>query len=446
MRFECELKGDIEEILANIERTVMIESEEASDSCTDNERIVVRSYNSGVGFTLSKIGDNISIIVTGKEDSLFGGNIYFELIKDAVEDYRDGGHEKIDTLPYFVSGDGDNTISTIVENYDKADVVVETAGTEKNNIESAAPENTGAEYSEEKNTVEDTGIDDIDAEDSMEESDAVGTSEAGNYTYTAKNTVEDIADKTSIKAVNLVCQCDYEFEKELYKSTFENISEDMWYPLSYDSERDYYMILNNWWRKNKYVNKIAKKAESIVKIAGYDYITMVRGLFCLLAGIIVGVAIPWKIGGSFYLTYDAIILCFKFFMFYQAFRGFMYVVPYTQQSFRIFEWRCGKRFMFENKSPIAGSNYSPDGIWNFENTNEVVLNSECIQFYYKTGIRSISYKDCASIFETDNLFIIMIQSNYIASFPKCGMTSKHQTAVRVWLSPYYKTDKKVSEC
>ena len=246
--------------------------------------------------------------------------------------------------------------------------------------------------------------------------------------------------RTSNRTIDLVCQCDYDYENELFKSTYENISEDMWYPLDSASERDYYVILNNWWKKNSYVNKIAKKAESIVKIPGYDYISLVRGMVCLLAGIIICVVIPVGTGENSVFSYSMTVICLKIFMILQAIRGLLYIIPYTQERIKIFEWRCGKRFIFEDSSTIEGSKYSPKSLWDFERKNGVVLNSESIEFYYKTGLRSVNYKDCASIFETDNLFVIMIQNNCIASFQKCNMTSSQQACVREWFSPYYKKE------
>ena len=333
MRFEYELQGDFDEILMCIDRAVMIDARDTKDLSADDERTVVRNYDSGVEFTLKKSGENINIAVTGEQDRLFGGNIYFDLIKDAVEDYRSGRYGGMDTVRYFAFDVCENTADSIDElygtadniqqHYDASDVISEIEDVRKNDIESVATQVTSEDCSEEsttenvpenieeniiENSTENIGCNtnvSVDGEESEEEIDVATASKNDEDIHTSESKMV----RTSNRTIDLVCQCDYDYENELFKSTYENISEDMWYPLDSASERDYYVILNNWWKKNSYVNKIAKKAESIVKIPGYDYISLVRGMVCLLAGIIICVVIPVGTGENSVFSYSMTVIC-----------------------------------------------------------------------------------------------------------------------------------------
>lgn len=419
MRFECELQGNFDEILASIDRSIMIEAEEASDSCTENVRRVVRKYSSGVEFVLAQTTDNIGIVVDSKEDSVFGSGIYFDLIKDAVEEYRKDNARK------------DYSVST--DNTDKVYIQTEDTVAEKSKS-----------YTYTKNDITENNDDEL-----SEIGEVKGTpSKSTAYTKSSECCSDTAAkerksEKSLEKAFKFTCKCDGDKEVEFFKSTFEHIGEDLWQSLADSSKKDYYVMSTNWWRGNGFSSGIAKILESIIKFENYDYYTMIRGLFCILAGLVVvlvGAVFKFDYNSIEYMFFYILLQAFRLYMLYQIFRGIMYVLPFVQKWYRIFEWSCTKRFVFKTKLIPVGGSYMPDGSRGVTKTNEVVLYEDYLEFYYDTGMKKVYYSDCVSVFETENFFVIMVQNNYIVSIQKNDMTKEQQDWVRESLSPYYKKE------
>ncbi len=364
MRFECELQGDFDEILANIERSIMVEAGKGYESYVENNRTVSRDYNSGAGFVLTQSLDSVNIVITGRDDSAFESGIQFNLIKDAVKDFCKACEK------------------------------------EKSSISCPRTD----ERIKEKKTSE-----------------------------------------TSVKAFKFTCKCDRDYQVEFFKSTFEHIDEDLWQPLGDFTKKDRFVLSTDLWRKSGYGSGIAKILESVLPLNNYDYCTMIRGFFCILAGLVVVI-----FGALFKFSYcrgdiEAIFLyillqLFRLFMLYQIFRGIMYILPFVQKWYRIFEWSCTKRFVFKTKVVPVGGSYMPDGSRGVSKTNEVVLFDESLEFYYGTGMKKVAYGDCVSVFETENLFVIMVQNNYIVSLQKKDMTQEQQAWVKERLSPHYKKE------
>ncbi len=476
MTFECRLQGNFDEILLHIERTVMIDEEEASNTSTENTRMVVRKYNSGAGFTLTQSGEDINVIVTCNEGGMFGTDIYFELIKDAVKKYSVDMIEDIITEPIS-----------------EEDVYSESIDIEKND----------EDYTYTKGITTDTSLsNDIEKEDfisveyntnDMKNSDDIKTSEANynindtkissdNYETEANKDInsleisndekndelnnekcliklnddtkagtlnnelkaEDIKlDNATGEAIKLVCKCDKEYIIELYKSTFEHIKKDLWNPLGESAEKEYYVKSTYWWRNNTYVCRIVEKLEAVFTINNFDYYTMCRGVFCIVIGTImamIGAQIKFEYIGLDYLFFYLCAQVIRLFMIYQAFRGVMYILPISQKWYRIFEWSFSNRFVFRRKLVPVGGSYMPDGSKGITKTNEMILYDQHVKFYFETRIKTIHYSDCVNVFETENFFVIMVQNNYILSFQKSDISLEQQDLIRERFSPYYKKE------
>lgn len=468
MRYESVLYGDFDNILKSIERNIMTEPI-SLENCSDGDvRSAIRVFEDGVDFTLSQKGEQISICVNGKEDGVFGVSIVFHLIKDAIEDYLSEPVAGINSDYSF--SDSIYETETVVPDSVEEDIVPDSVAED-------IVSDSAAEDIVSYRAAEDIVSDSVDAEDIVADSIAteiVTDSVVAAYTDTneyssfsiskeadsstileSSNTINNVSEDKlqdnsyewtdeDDEAYKFVSRCEEAYDIEFYKGTFERIKVADFYPLGDSGESEWFVIITEYWRNKAIVAGIAGFFEKIYTPKHHDYYTMLRGLAYILTSVALFFIVRLRyfpIANVEMFFWFILFLIAKILWVCQAFRGVLYIIPFVQKWVRILEWSCGKsRFIFKGKKIPVGGSYLPDKSRGITKTDEVILHKSYIEVYYKNGIKRVYYSDCLSIFETDNLFVIMVQNNYIVPLQKKDMTDEELTRVSRILSVYYEDD------
>lgn len=393
VKLECELKGDFDRILYDVESAVMnsggiVNREEVSDANLDNNRCAVRAYSVGVNLTLVQSGSSIRLVAVHTDNSYtgaalgvdtYGENLYLDAIRGAVEKYRaDGREAAISTREDFVS---------------------------KKNVEPV---------------------------------------------------IIPTAEKPAKKEIKLSCGCLQKNKKELHKSTIKYCSDVLCRPLSDELSRPMSntKVGRRTRQKTIALTSIARKLESIFKSKDYDYEMMVNGFYNIFMGIVSLVVLNIVIN---YLAsrlekyahsltrseeywFDLILfLGVGVFFVVKMFLGVLYIFKPTQKLFQRMDWSLDEtRFKYSEPIAPVGLGIFDQNNKDIKKTNEMILYNNRAKFYLGGAVTVLEYVDMEGIFETENFFVVMIRNDCIYSFQKCDMRQEVEQQVREILSPYYK--------
>lgn len=417
-KLELELQGNYDDILLDIERCLIVDEESSTDTRVGGNRCVVRTYSVGVNLTLMEIGSSIRLFAVNTDDSNTGsafglntnsGEFYLDTIKDAVEKYRVNREENA-----YISH------TAAYQNLDKV-------------INSYSEHTTGS-----NEDIKQTKDISSRAEFALKEA----------VTTESKEENKSIHEGRSDKGVKVVCACADNNKDELYKSSYEHSSDTRYNPISYEMSRARYRRRTSGKKlMDKFLLKIAKTMESKAKDTSYDYEMLVRGCSNIVFGVVISGA--YLVGVHFLnelIITNAYISLFIFaiavvFICY----GISYIIKPTQMIYRKFMWSwCVDKFVCYQEDTLIVRGILDKTSQDVEKSNEMILYDNHAKFYMSGNIVEWDYKSMECIYETDNMFVVMVQSNYICSFPKCDMSSKTEEKVRAILSPYYRNSSQYS--
>lgn len=381
-KLECELQGNFDDILFDIERSLMVDEEAASDFRFENSRCVVRTYSTGVNITLFQAGEVIKLIAVRTDDSLsgaftintFGEDIYLDTIKNAVEKYQNG----------------------------------EAVSREDADINIKEP---------------DVGVDEKELDVSVDEKEP---------DVSADEKEPDVSvDEKEAQGIVLNSEKYSQYKEEILKSTFEHCSDTRTRLLGNDREERKVPKLICCFIKG--MDEL--KEDSIWKT--YDYKLGKVGIVTAAIGWVLFSLFSKGIIGEFNIALVGIYL-FVAFCVCVIILGIAFVLPPTQRMLERYEWR-------DVKNKFRGWTFDHLGINNLKvkdtkinKSTEVVLYDNKLEFFSGGKVITAPYEDLECIFETENCFIIMVKDRDIFCFAKQNLKAGEEELVRTILTPYYK--------
>lgn len=246
------------------------------------------------------------------------------------------------------------------------------------------------------------------------------------------------AKENLVPRIILMSKCDKEYEQELYESTFNHSSDTLWRPFTRDRRRNEKSL--------SYWTGTAVMEEEKPKNKDYDYEMMQEGIGFIVVGLLMLVAVYNIVGLSEKIdtnflekTYTTIRnVAFGVISSLAIGIGVSFILKPTQKMYQKWDWKRSKtRFRYKWGDLSVTGHTLDNGTEGIKNVNEMILYDKYAQFYSQGTANTLNYEYMECIFETNNLFVVMVRNNDIYSFQKCDMTYEEQEMVRKILTPYY---------
>lgn len=421
VRLECDLQGGFDDILFDLETAVrnssiLVNLEDASDFYFDSSRLAVRVYKpsgfnnkdyAAMNFTLFQAEDRLylSVITSGdiREPEMFKDDILINAVCSAAKKYC--VQEKLKDIEIECESDAkDNKVSGYTE---KAKYFIESDDSVKEAEES---KETGAVCINESDTAENE--DNFEAEDSVK----------------------------PVSGILLAAERHPEYEKELMKCTFKHCRDTrckafMW------RETDNKISKFEWKKRNinlKDIFEMWREVRSNKEI-NYDYGMRLAGIILVVIGAFLAIYASDCLIGIMHINISNILfLLFNIILLLAAnaaiILGVLFSIKTTQVFFECLEWRLKITKFRQWKENKYILNADGTGI---KNINEMILHDRQAEFCLGRKIIKINYEKLECIFETENLFVIMVGDRDIFAFAKCDMSRDTERIVREILKPYY---------
>ena len=443
VRLECDLQGGFDDILFDLENTVrsgsiIVNLEDASDFYFDNCRIAVRVYknsdfyekgHAAMNITLFQADGKVRLIVItsgeSREPQMFKDDSLMNSVCSVMDKYCIQKASE-DFVPGHKSGAAVSKASEFAETTEYLD---ESEDAVKEAEESNKPEITYINKSwaeEDIYSSESEDIDDLKPED-------------------IRNTEPEVNDnpKDSIKAVSgilLAAENHPEYEKELMKSTFKHCRNTRCQAFMWE-EPDYKISKLELQKKNINLKGIFEiwKEERCNNNIDYDERMRLAGIILVIIGAILAISASDCLIGIMHIDILSISILLFYIMMLLAgnasiILGALFIIKATQIFFQCFEWwfRIEKFRQYKKNKCIL--NATDEGV---KNVNEIILHDKQAELCRGRKIVKNNYEILECIFETENLFVIMVEDRDIFAFAKCDMSSSEEKRVREILEPYY---------
>ena len=445
VRLECDLQGGFDDILFDLENAVrsgsiIVNLEDVSDFYFDNCRIAVRIYknsdfyekdHAAMNLTLFQTDGktHLSVITSGdsREPEMFKDDILINAVCDAMDKYC---IQKVseDVVSEYKSG---AAVSKASEYFDELE------DAEKEAEESNKPEIAYINKSWGEEDIDNSDTEDIDNSDT-EVNDNPEAEDIDNSDKEVNDNPED--SKKAASGILLTAAEHPEYEKELMKSTFKHCRNTRCQAFMWE-ETDSKISKFELQKKNinlKGIFEIWKEERCNINI-DYDERMRLAGIILIIIGGFLVICESDCLIDIIHINgFSILFLLFNIILLIAAnaaiVLGVSFIIKATQIFFQCFEWwfRVEKFRQYRENKYIL--NAADEGI---KSINEMILHDEQAELCRGRKIVKNNYEILECIFETENLFVIMVEDRDIFAFAKCDMSSSVEKRVRKILEPYY---------